>query len=328
MNYRRTKSWLKFVRRLKFHNRKYKDRLFQRVFQDKRDLLDLYNAINGTNHQDPEELEITTLEDVIFMSMKNDKSFIISSTMNLYEHQSTVNPNMPIRGLLYFAQLYDEYIKLHDLNMYGHKLIKLPMPQYIVFYNGTEQIPDDHTLVLSDAFESDPTANEMEPALECKARVMNVNSGHNAELMNKCKRLMHYSVFIARIRQNTNNGMSVEQAIDEAITYCIDHDILKDVLLKNRSEVRHMLLTEFDEKKFAKSMWEEGRESGYTEGHESGYTEGHESGYTEGHDFGYTQGRDSILEIMDEINKGNDTIEKLVALGYDANVVTKVLEKK
>ena len=262
-------------------------------------LLDLYNAINGTTHQDPEELEITTLEDVIFMSMKNDKSFIISSTMNLYEHQSTVNPNMPIRGLLYFAQLYDEYIKLHDLNIYGHKLIKLPMPQYIVFYNGTEQIPDDHTLVLSDAFESDPTANEMEPALECKARVMNVNSGHNAELMNKCKRLMHYSLFIARIRQNTNNGMSVEQAIDETITYCIDHDILKDVLLKNRSEVRHMLLTEFDEKKFAKSMWEEGRESGY----------------------------ENILEIMDEINKGNDTVEKLVALGYDANVVAKVLEK-
>ena len=106
--------------------------------------------------------------------------------------------------------------------------------------------------------------------------------------------------------------MSVEQAIDETITYCIEHDILKDVLLKNRSEVRHMLLTEFDENKFAKSMWKEG----------------HESGYTEGHDFGYTQGRDSILEIMDEINKGNDTIEKLVALGYDANIVTKVLEKK
>ena len=168
--------------------------------------------------------------------------------------------------------------------------------------------------------------------MECKARVMNVNSGHNAELMNKCKRLMHYSLFIARIRQNTNNGMSVEQAIDEAITYCIDHDILKDVLLKNRSEVRHMLLTEFDEKKFAKSMWEEGHESGYTEGHESGYTEGHESGYTEGHESGYTEGRESgyenILEIMDEINKGNDTVEKLVALGYDAKVVTEVLEKK
>ena len=143
---------------------------------------------------------------------------------------------------------------------------------------------------------------------------------------------MHYSLFIARIWQNTNNGMSVEQAIDETITYCIEHDILKDVLLKNRSEVRHMLLTEFDEKKFAKSMWEEGHESGYTEGHESGYTEGHESGYTEGHESGYTEGRESgyenILEIMDEINKGNDTVEKLVALGYDAKVVTEVLEKK
>ena len=156
----------------------------------------------------------------------------------------------------------------------------------------------------------------MEPALECKARVMNVNSGHNAELMNKCKRLMHYSLFIARIWQNTNNGMSVEQAIDETITYCIEHDILKDVLLKNRSEVRHMLLTEFDEKKFAKSMWKEGHESGYAEGHKSGYAEGCESELK------------NILEIMDEINKGNDTVEKLVALGYDANVVTKVLEKK
>ena len=148
--------------------------------------------------------------------------------------------------------------------------------------------------------------------MECKARVMNVNSGHNAELMNKCKRLMHYSLFIARIRQNTNNGMSVEQAIDETITYCINHDILKDVLLKNRSEVRHMLLTEFDEKKFAKSMWEEG----------------HESGYTEGHELGYLECRDSILKIMDEINNGNDTVEKLVALGYDATLAQKVLEKK
>lgn len=312
MNYKRTKSWLKFVRRFRFHNRKYKDRLFQRVFQDKEDLLELYNAINGTDHQNPEELEITTLEDVIFMSMKNDKSFMISSTMNLYEHQSTVNPNMPVRGLLYFAQLYDEYIKLHDLNMYGHKLVKLPMPQYIVFYNGTEKIPDDYTLLLSDAFESDPSAKDMEPALECKARILNVNSGHNAELMNKCRRLLHYSLFIARIRQNIDRGMPIEQAIDESISYCIRHDILKDVLLKNRSEVRHMLLTEFDEKKFVKSIWKEG----------------HESGYTEGHDSGYTEGRESILGILDAINRGNDTVEKLTALGYDAKTAQEVLEKK
>lgn len=150
------------------------------------------------------------------------------------------------------------------------------------------------------------------PALECKARILNVNSGHNAELMNKCRRLMHYSLFIARIRQNIDRGMPIEQAIDESISYCIRHDILKDVLLKNRSEVRHMLLTEFDEKKFAKSMWKEGHESGYTEGHNSGYTEG----------------RESILEILDAINRGNDTVEKLTALDYDAKTAQEVLEKK
>lgn len=304
MNYKRTKRWFKLVRRFRFPNRKYKDRLFQRVFEDKKDLLELYNAINGTDYSNPDELEITTLEDVIFMSMKNDKSFIISSTMNLYEHQSTVNPNMPIRGLLYFAQLYDEYIKIHEFDVYGRRLVKLPTPQYVVFYNGKESVPDDQTLLLTDAFECNSSANDMEPALECRARVLNVNDGHNAELMKKSKRLMHYSQFIARINRNIDKGMSTVHAIDEAITYCIENDILTDVLMKNRSEVSHMLLTEFDEKKFAKTMWNEGHESGYSEGQED------------------------ILSIMDEINKGNNSMEKLTALGYDAELVRKVLERK
>ena len=186
MKNKKTKSWFKTVRRLWHPNRKYKDRLFQRVFRDKEYLLELYNAINGTDYGNPDDLEITTLEDVIFMSMKNDKSFIISSTMNLYEHQSTANPNLPIRGLLYLAQLYDEYIKLHDLDVYGRKLVKLPTPQYIVFYNGKEEMPDDQTLLLTDAFECDSKVEDMEPALECRARVLNVNDGHNAELMKLC----------------------------------------------------------------------------------------------------------------------------------------------
>lgn len=324
MKNKKTKSWFEIVRRLWHPNRKYKDRLFQRVFRDKEYLLELYNAINGTNYSNPDDLEITTLEDVIFMSMKNDKSFIISSTMNLYEHQSTVNPNMPIRGLLYFAQLYDEYIKLHDLDVYGRKLVKLPTPQYIVFYNGKEEMPDDQTLLLTDAFECDSEVEDMEPALECRARVLNVNDGHNAELMNKCKRLMHYSQFIARINQNIDAGMLLQHAIDEAISYCLENDILTDVLIRNRSEVRHMLLTEFNEKKFAKTMWEEGHESGYNEGHKSGYSEGRESGYSEGRESGYHE----ILKVMDEINKGNDTLDKLILLGYDEELVKQVLEKK
>lgn len=129
-----------------------------------------------------------------------------------------------------------------------------------------------------------------------------------AELMKKWKRLMHYSQFIAIINQNIDSGMPTAHAIDEEINYCIENDILTDVLMKNRSEVRHMLLTEFDEKKFAKTMWKEGHESGYTEGRKSGY--------------------DEILKVMDEINNGNDTLEKLTALGYDAELCVKVLEKK
>ena len=126
--------------------------------------------------------------------------------------------------------------------------------------------------------------------------------------MNKCKRLMHYSIFIARIRQNISNGMSTAQAIDEAISYCVKQDMLTDVLLKNRSEVCHMLLTEFDEKEFAKTMWDDG------------FSEGHESGFSEC--------KTNILAIMDEINKGNDTVEKLTELGYDVDLVREVLAKK
>lgn len=296
--------WWRNVRKFRFVHRKYKDRLFQRVFQDKKDLLSLYNAINGTAYSNEDDLEITTLEDVIFMSMKNDKSFIISSTMNLYEHQSTVNPNMPIRGLLYFARLYEEYIKLHSLDIYGHPLVKLPLPQYIVFYNGSEPRPDSYELKLSDAFECDPNANTMSPALECTARVLNVNFGHNKELMNSCERLMHYSQFIDIINSNIQKGMSTEHAIDEASKYCIEHNILSDILSKNLGEVRSMLLTEFNEKLFKKTTFNEGMSVGYTEG------------------------ISVVKNIMAEINNGNDTFDKLTALGYDPELVKEILELK
>ena len=134
---------------------------------------------------------------------------------------------------------------------------------------------------------------------------------------------MHYSQFIARINQNIEEGMSLQIAIDEAIDYCLANDILADILIKNRSEVSHMLLTEFNEKKFAKTMWEEGHESGFNEGHQSGFTEGHESGFNEGRESGY----DEILNIMNEIKNGNDTLQKLIELGYNEKIVKQVLER-
>ena len=85
-------------------NREHKDRLFKIIFQEKSDLLCLYNAINGTTYDNPDDLTITTMEDVIYISMKNDVSFLVDCRMNLYEHQSTYNPNMPLRGMFYFSK--------------------------------------------------------------------------------------------------------------------------------------------------------------------------------------------------------------------------------
>ncbi len=244
-------------------NRKYKDRLFQKIFQDKNDLLELYNAVNHTSYQNPDELEITTLEDVIYLSMKNDLSFIIASSLNLYEHQSTYNPNMPIRGLLYFARLYEGYIEKHNLNIYGKKLIPLPTPRYIVFYNGNANLPDESILKLSDAFlPAKETDAFSEPMLECIVQMYNINPGHNKNLLKSCTRLNHYSIFIAEINQNLETGMDLADAIHTAIDTCISKNILADLLSKSKSEVFHMLLTKYDEKKFLKITYQEGIEEG------------------------------------------------------------------
>lgn len=246
-----------------YPNRKYKDRLFQRVFQNKEDLLELYNAINNTAYTNPEELKITTLEDAIYLSMKNDLSFVISATLNLYEQQSTFNANMPIRGLMYFSRLYEAYIKENSLDIYGKALVKLPAPQYIIFYNGREDQPDELELKLSDAFEGKDTKVY---ALECRAKMLNINMEHNHKLLRSCKRLYDYSYFIAEVNQNLDRGLGLADSIRKAMDNCIRQDILKDILLKSKSEVFHMLLTEYDEKKHLKYTYNEGYEHGQQSG--------------------------------------------------------------
>ena len=145
-------------------NRNYKDRLFRFVFNNKKDLLDLYNAISGTDYDDPEELEVNTLENVLYLAMKNDLSFLIDAELNLYEHQSTYNPNMPMRGLLYFASVYNRHISSREINIYSSSPKEFPFPQHIVFYNRTKEEPDRKILKLSDLFRR-PTG-EKEPCLE------------------------------------------------------------------------------------------------------------------------------------------------------------------
>lgn len=251
-------------------SRQHKDRLFRFLFNDRKHLLELYNALNGTDYHNENELTITTLEGTIYMNMKNDLSFIVDSAMNLYEHQSTWNPNMPLRGLIYFSRLYQIYVKSHDYNLYGNRKIPLPFPQYVVFYNGTKEHPDRSELLLSDSFfpPSHQAEKPLVPCLECRAVMLNINQGHNKELMEKCHRLWEYSKFISQIRENRANGMDLSDSVNTAIDRCLKNGILTDVLTSSKMEVLDMLLEEYNEQKTREYLRREALEEGQEIGSE------------------------------------------------------------
>ena len=253
-------------------NRTYKDGLFRLVFQKKEDLLSLYNAINSSNYSNPDELEINTLDNVLYLSMKNDLAFLISGTMNLYEHQSTFNPNMPVRGLMYFSKLYEKYIAANGIDIYTSSPKKLPFPQYIVFYNGTENEPDRSVLKLTDLFNM--PSSPKTPCLECIAIMLNINYGHNMVLMEKCRRLKEYAIFVDTVRKELLTGLPLEESLSCAVDSCIGNDILKDVLIKQKAEVIQMILETYDKELHDKTLRREGYEDGYSKGKSTGYLEG------------------------------------------------------
>lgn len=255
-------------------NRNVKDRLFRMLFSEKKDLLELYNALNHTKYEDAEALEVTTLEDVIYLRMKNDVSFLVHDVLNLYEHQSTVNANMPLRGLFYFSSLYKEMI--HDQSLYNRRLIRLPSPVYVVFYNGKEKMEEQVELKLSDAFLNGNALSGM----ELRVQVLNINYGHNRELMEKCGILREYSYFVNQI-QELSRSYSMKEAAEKAIEICIEEGILSEFLSKWRADVMDSILTEYDEEKvmanLGKEFYEDGLEAGLKQGHETGLKQGRES---------------------------------------------------
>ena len=243
-------------------NRTYKDRLFKIIFEDKKELLSLYNALTGKNYQNPDELEINTIDDVIYMHLKNDMSFILDDWQNLFEQQSTFNPNQPLRGFFYFADLYK--VKYFGKKIYSTRLLKIPTPQYIVFYNGTMNMPDKKELRLSDAFQQPTT----QPDIEVVAHMLNINYGHNKELMERCQKLKEYAQFIDIIRHylRENEQWTNEQAISKAIDDCIQNNILRDILQKERLRVMASILSEFDEVGYKEMIQDEAIEDGEIRG--------------------------------------------------------------
>lgn len=244
-------------------NRMYKSRIFAMLFSDRNELLKLYNAINGTSYDDPDLLQVNTLENAVYMSMQNDVSFIIDMRLNLYEHQSTYSPNLPVRYLLYVADVYSDYTK--DMNLYGTKAVKLPTPRFVIFYNGQAEQPDRKELKLSELF-SIPDAD---PSLELKAVMLNINKGHNRKLMETCRTLQDYAEYTFRVREYAAE-MPRDLAVEQAITECISEGILADFLRKNRAEAKKVSIYEYDEERHMRQTREEGMEEGYANGFSQG----------------------------------------------------------
>ena len=253
--------------------RSYKDRLFRMVFREKKELLGLYNAVNGTSYTDPEALTVVTLENAIYMNMKNDLAVVMDFYMDLYEHQSTYNPNIPLRNLHYVARELRSWSG--GRTIYGRQLVKIPTPRFFVFYNGRDMQPERQVLKLSDAFINP----EEDPALELKVVMLNINLGRNKELMEHCHTLLEYAQFVDRLR-TCEKSMGREEAVKYTVDTCIREGILRDFLLKYREEAIEMCIFEYDEEETLRQLgqqsYEEGVAAGIVQGREEGRRVGEE----------------------------------------------------
>ncbi len=289
--------------------RNYRDTLFRMLYRNKKRLLSLFNAVNGTQYDNPDDLTITTLDGVLYLGMKNDVSCIIDMMMQLYEHQSTVNPNMPLRNLFYVSDLLQKYIYEEGLDIYSHKQIKIPTPKFVVFYNGDEEQPERKEIRLSKAF----SANTGETNMELVVLQININKGQNEELKAACKTLQEYAEFTERAREHRKE-MELEDAIRTTIDECIRDGILKDFLLKNKAEVYHMCLYEFDVELHERVLREEEREEGRIEGRREGIREGRLVGQREGQREGMQNGKKIAKQVF-----------KAFMIGKEPEVIAKEL---
>lgn len=253
----------------------------------------MYNSLSGTNYTNPDDITITTIDDVIYMGMKNDLSYIVTdkvslfSTVNINEHQSTENPNLPVREFLYAARLYDKYLKVNKKNQYSSKLIPLPIPKLVVLYNGLADVPDESVLKLSDAFKAQIKENlvssgeavdtisegELEkkveqifeqasPDIEVNVRMINVNYGRSRAVLSACESLNEYAWLVEQIRSNIKAGMEIEKAANKALDDMPDNFELKEQLMAHKAEVTGMWLSEYNEEETLKQVKEEGIEIG------------------------------------------------------------------
>lgn len=255
--------------RRKMENREYRSDVFSMLMKRTDYALDVYNALNNSEYTDPELIELKTLEHGISLTIRNDAAFIIKADLNIYEHQSTYNPNMPLRSLIYFTDIIKELLKGKDL--YGNKLINIPRPQFVVFYNGAKERPEVEIQRLSDAYEHDENVS-----LELICTAYNINPNKNDGLKKKSYVLDGYTIFVEKVKENIAN--KDEYAVSHAIKYCIENNILKDFFEQMKDEVLRAMTIDMTFERRIELTAKESYDDGKQEGIELGKQEGIELG--------------------------------------------------
>ena len=273
-------------------NREYKDSVFSLYLSDPQRLIDVYNAVANTNYAPDTPVEINTLTDVLYKNQINDLSFVLDDqVVVLIEHQSTINENMPLRLYMYSARVYEKITKQKPL--YKRKQVKIPVPQFIVLYNGNEAFPEYAEQKLSDSY----MIEQENPQLELKVKIYNINYEANAEIVQKSKSLNEYSRFIGKIKENLFNGMTLEEAIKNAIEYGIENNIMREFLEANGTEVANMLLSGWNMDE-ALSV---SKEEGYEDGFEDGFAGGKAEGRAEGVEYGEKKKQEEMIRALDGV---------------------------
>lgn len=289
--------------------RDHKDTLFRMIFSTRENLLSLYNAVNHSHYTDASELEIVTLKNAVYMNMKNDQAFLLDMQLNLYEHQSTWNPNMPLRFLMYVAKEYQMLVR--NQTLYASALVKVPTPHFVVFYNGETEQEAETILRLSHSFQQKTD----KPELELMVRVLNINLDKKQEVLEACQLLKEYMLLVNKIRRYTGEYKDINQAVEQAVTECIEENILADFLRKNRAEAIEMCIFEYDDKREKELI----RKAEYAEGMKEGERIGREAGKKEE--------AERIFKIY-QLFRANYTENQIKEkLGMNVEEVRKILER-
>ena len=291
--------------------RNYKDTVFVTIFKEKKCLIELYNAIFNTNYDENTQLDIVTIKDVLFRTLKNDVAFTLGERfVVLIEHQSTLNGNLPLRDLLYVSTLFKRMIDSKLL--YRERTLMLPRPEFIVLYNGTTDIPEYQELRLSDAYLGELQEGE-EDALQLVVKVYNINSKKNAEILKKCETLKQYSRFVDIMRSYQKTDQLTNETMVEIMERCRRDGILTDFFREYGTELIEMLVKELTREEDLEISRLDGYDAGLKEGEKSGFCKGEKSGFTKGE-------QKAALKIAKSMKKEKieaDMIAKITGLSMD-----------